>query len=226
MISADDYGYAPAYDRGILEAADAGALDAVSVMVARRRPPDVRPLLRSGVELGLHLELTTLPPTEATAGEAERRAALTSLSRQLEAFGELFGRNAAFLDGHHHCHALPGLAALIGRAAADRGLPTRSIDARHRRLLRSLGVPTPDLLVGRLREDRPALPPELEPLLVGEPASIRGVVEWMVHPGHPDASAGSAYDAGREQDLRLLGELLESGPLRRLRATHAAALAR
>ena len=46
----------------------------------------------------------------------------------------------------------------------------------------------------------------------------------MVHPGHPDPASGSAYDAGREQDLRLLVDLLDAGPLRGLRATHAGAL--
>ncbi len=35
IVNADDYGYHPAYDAGILEAAGAGALDAVSAMVTR-----------------------------------------------------------------------------------------------------------------------------------------------------------------------------------------------
>ena len=35
IISADDYGYSPAYDEGILEAAEAEAIDAVSVLVRR-----------------------------------------------------------------------------------------------------------------------------------------------------------------------------------------------
>src|SRR4051794_88448 len=35
IITADDYGYSPRYDEGIVEAAGAGAVDSVSVMVTR-----------------------------------------------------------------------------------------------------------------------------------------------------------------------------------------------
>jgi predicted glycoside hydrolase/deacetylase ChbG (UPF0249 family) len=157
------------------------------------------------------------------AGDAERRAASASLVEQLDAFERIFGRPAAFLDGHHHCHATAGLAAAAGRIAAERGMPVRSVDAAHRRLLRGLGVVTPDLLVGRLAESEPALPSEIEALLTGE-RSVGGVVEWMVHPGHPNPAATSSYDAGRLQDLQLVMELRDELPLRRVRATHVVGL--
>jgi len=218
IISADDFGYAAPYDRGILDAASAGAVDAVSVMV-KRGPVDAEALLETGVEAGLHLELGT----GAIADDAERDAAQASLREQLGAFESAFGRTPAFLDGHHHCHATPGLAGVVAALAAERGLIVRSVDAAHRRLLHSLGVATPDLLVGRLEQTEPVLPAEIEALMLGDPTSA-GVVEWMVHPGHADPRSGSAYDSGREQDLRLVGDLLDSGALRGLRATHAAAL--
>lgn len=210
IISADDYGYAPGYDAGILEAAAAGAIDGVSAMV-RRGPVEAGALAATGVEIGLHLEL-------------EPDATRTTATLQLEVFEDVFGRPPAFLDGHHHCHAAPGIAMTVGQLAAERGLVTRSIDEAHRRLLRSLGVTTPDLLVGRLNERDPAMPSELEAMMMGEGPPAADVVEWMVHPGHTDRSSGSTFDAGREQDLRLLLDLLDAGPLRRLRATHAAAL--
>jgi hypothetical protein len=93
----------------------------------------------------------------------------------------------------------------------------RSVSPRHRHLLRSLGVQTPDRLVGRLTEREPALPSELETALRGEPLPS-GLTEWMVHPGHGDPRGGSSYDAGREQDLQLLIELVSEprfGELRR-----------
>jgi predicted glycoside hydrolase/deacetylase ChbG (UPF0249 family) len=216
IIAADDYGYSPAYDRGILEAAGAGAIDAVSAMVDRGGLVP-QALLSTGVEVGLHLELA-MP--EGRAGEEERHAAIAELRRQLERFEDRFGRPAAYLDGHHHAHAAPGLAAGIARVAGERGLSVRSVDARHRRLLHCLGVATPDRLIGRLSESEPVRPPELETLR-------SGVTEWMVHPGHSDPASGSSYDAGREQDLRLLLELgdrsawLARGVLRR---THTEAL--
>jgi len=211
IISADDYGYAPAYDQGILEAARAGAVDAVSIMVGRG-PIDAASLLATGVELGIHLELA-------------RGSSRADAERQLQEFESALGRPPAFLDGHHHCHAAPGIAGVIGQLAAEHRLIARSVDGSHRRLLRRLGVPTPELLVGRLREDEPAMPPELESVMTGEGPPAAGVVEWMVHPGHTDRATGSAYDAGREQDLRLLLDLLDAGPLRSLRSTHASALA-
>ena len=211
IISADDYGYAPAYDQGILEAARAGAVDAVSIMVGRG-PIDAASLLATGVELGIHLELA-------------RGSSRADAERQLQEFESALGRPPAFLDGHHHCHAAPGIAGVIGQLAAEHRLIARSVDGSHRRLLRRLGVPTPELLVGRLREDEPAMPPELESVMTGEGPPAAGVVEWMVHPGHTDRATGSAYDAGREQDLRLLLDLLDAGPLRSLRSTHAGALA-
>jgi predicted glycoside hydrolase/deacetylase ChbG (UPF0249 family) len=222
IISADDYGYAPAYDRGILEAAAAGAVDAVSAMVRRGRL-DHLALLGSGVEVGLHLELGPGSGADTVAGEVERDSARAALAMQLSEFERAFGRPPAFLDGHHHCHATPGLAGVVAQLAAQCGLPVRSVDQAHRRQQRRLGVATPDLLVGRLHDDEPATPAALQALLMGDEAPD-GVVEWMVHPGHSDPASGSSYDAGREQDLRLLLELLDASPLRRLRATHAVAL--
>ena len=64
IITADDYGYSPRYDAGIVEAAGAGAVDSVSVMVTRDGL-DPGPLVETGVEAGLHLEL----PRELTEGD-------------------------------------------------------------------------------------------------------------------------------------------------------------
>jgi predicted glycoside hydrolase/deacetylase ChbG (UPF0249 family) len=190
VIDADDYGYAPAYDAGIVEAARAGAIDGASVMAMRR--PDVRPLQEAGIALGLHLERHPAPAEQAAA------------------FAALAGGPPAYLDGHHHVHADDALAEAVGNLALELEVPVRSVDAAHRRALRARGIPTPDRLVGRLVESEPALPSEIAAWLAGSnPAP--GVTEWLVHPGHPDASAGSAYDGGRGEDLALLLELGDRG---------------
>jgi predicted glycoside hydrolase/deacetylase ChbG (UPF0249 family) len=202
IITADDYGYAPGYNRGILEAADARAVDAVSAMVARRWC-DPAPLIATGVEVGLHLELPG-PDLEA----------------QLARFEELFGRPPDYLDGHHHCHARPEVTDDVARTAAERALPVRSVDSGHRQRLRVAGVITQDLLIGRLRPSSPALPTPLAP----DGVLPSGVTEWMVHPGYSDPEAGSSYDAAREEDLDLV--LGISAELRRRvrRETHRHAL--
>jgi predicted glycoside hydrolase/deacetylase ChbG (UPF0249 family) len=217
IISADDYGYAPAYDRGILEAARAEAIDSASVMVGMVGPAAVASLLATNVEIGLHVAIP-LAFRALTAAQVREH-----LEMELTSFERVFERPPAFLDGHHHCHAGHGVAATIGRLAAERDLPVRSVNPAHRRLLRGLGVATPDLLVGRIKQTEPAVPPEIQALLVGDQVPD-GVVEWMTHPGHPDPDSGSSYDSGRLQDLRLLMDLREELPLRRLRASHALAL--
>ncbi len=219
IVSADDYGYRPGYDRGIVEAAAAGAVDAVSVLVARDRCQPA-PLLATGVEIGLHLEL---PERASGGGSGEGRAAVAALREQLERFARLFERPAAFLDGHHHCHAAPGVAEALAREAARRSLPVRSIDAAHRRLLRERGVATPDRLVGRLAEAAEALPQELRAAVEGG-ALPAGVTEWMVHPGYPDPESGSGYDAGRGEDLELVLGLARAPGLAAARVTHRRAL--
>jgi predicted glycoside hydrolase/deacetylase ChbG (UPF0249 family) len=222
VISADDYGYGPTYDRGLLEAAVAGAVDAAGAMVLRDGC-DPEPLVDTGVEIGLHLELPEDLAGRGRAGPVERDAAVAALREQLDRFGELFGRPAAYLDGHHHCHAAPGLASALARVAHQHGLPVRSVSARHRRLLRCLGVATPDRLVGRVSEDEPALPAEIRAAIEGGELPP-GVTEWMVHPGYGDPAASSRYDAAREEDLAVLDELASQPRLAALRRTHAQAL--
>jgi predicted glycoside hydrolase/deacetylase ChbG (UPF0249 family) len=198
IVTADDYGLARAYDEGILEAVRADAVDAVSAMVLR--DPEPGPLLESGVEVGLHLE----PLSSA------------SLDAQVKRFEELFGRVPAHIDGHHHCHAHGARWALaVARVGRRLRIRVRSVSARHRRLLRSLGVITNDHLVGRLREAEPALPAEV--VCAAGNAPLPGITEWMTHPGRRDPHSRSGYDEGREEDLRLLLALAEDPSLRKQR---------
>jgi predicted glycoside hydrolase/deacetylase ChbG (UPF0249 family) len=178
IVTADDYGYSPRYNQGILAAAEAGALDSVGAMVTRAWC-DPGPLVRTGVEVGLHM--TREAPLEG----------------QLEMFGRLFGAPPGYIDGHHHCHAAEDLAEAVAAAALELGIPVRSVSEEHRRGLRDAGVRTPDRLVGRLEADEPALPAILGRLPAGS-------TEWMVHPGLADPTVGSAYDAARGEDLELL----------------------
>ncbi|HMC06537.1 MAG TPA: ChbG/HpnK family deacetylase [Solirubrobacterales bacterium] len=223
IITADDYGYARGYDEGIVEAAGARALDAVSAMVLREGI-DPEPLLGTGSEIGLHLELPPEVTGGARAGKRERELAVGALREQLARFESMFGRPPAHLDGHHHCHAHPGLASAIAREAASRGLPVRSVGDAHRALLRRHHVRTADRLVGRFSEEaEAALPIELRPVVEDGGELPPGLTEWMVHPGHRDPESGSGYDQAREEDLDLLLGLSLDPALSAARLTHAAA---
>jgi predicted glycoside hydrolase/deacetylase ChbG (UPF0249 family) len=190
IITADDYGYWPTYNEGILAAIEAGALDAVSVLVDREHC-DPQPLLESGVELGLHIDF------EGRHGSRSGPAARTALGVQMDRFTDKFGRWPSFLNGHHHCHARPELATPVLQTAQQIGIPVRSVSPDHRQWLRERGIATPDLLLGRLLSSEPADPAELRALPVG-------VTEWFTHPGYPDPASGSDYDLARREDLDIL----------------------
>jgi predicted glycoside hydrolase/deacetylase ChbG (UPF0249 family) len=190
VITADDYGYWPSYNEGILSAVEAEAVDAVSVMVERDYC-DPRPLLETGVEVGLHIDF------EGRWGARSAAPARTSLRVQLEKFVDLFGRWPSFLDGHHHCHARPELATPVLETAKQIGVPVRSVSRDHRQWLAERGIKTPDLTLGRMDSNENAEPPELRDL-------PPGVTEWFTHPGYPDADSGSSYDVARREDLELL----------------------
>jgi predicted glycoside hydrolase/deacetylase ChbG (UPF0249 family) len=194
VITADDYGYWPSYNDGILEAIAMGAVDCVSAMVEREHC-EPEPLLESGVEIGLHIEF------EGRWGPRSGAPARTSLRVQLERFGDLFGRWPSFLNGHKHCHARPELATPVFQTAQQIGSPVRSVNPDHRQWLRERGIDTPDLLIGRMESKGPAQPAE-----VRNPPD--GVTEWMVHPGHPDKDSGSSYDRARQEDLAVLQKVM------------------
>jgi predicted glycoside hydrolase/deacetylase ChbG (UPF0249 family) len=194
VITADDYGYWPSYNQGILETIEMGAVDCVSAMVEREHC-DPEPLLDSGAEIGLHIEF------EGRWGARSGAPARTSLRVQLERFGDLFGRWPAFLSGHKHCHARPELATPVFQTAQQIGAPVRSVNPDHRQWLRERGIDTPDLLIGRTESKEPAEPPE-----VRNPPD--GITEWMIHPGHADAESGSSYDRARHEDLALLQKIM------------------
>jgi predicted glycoside hydrolase/deacetylase ChbG (UPF0249 family) len=194
VITADDYGYWPSYNQGILEAIGMGALDCVSAMVDREYC-DPAPLLESGVEIGLHIEF------EGRWGSRSGAPARTSLRVQLDRFVDFFGRWPSFLNGHKNCHARPELATPVFQTAQQIGAPVRSVNPDHRQWLRERGIDTPDVVIGRMRSNEPAEPPELRNL-------GRGVTEWVTHPGHADAESGSSYDIARQEDLALLQRVM------------------
>jgi predicted glycoside hydrolase/deacetylase ChbG (UPF0249 family) len=213
IITADDWGYSPRYNAGIEEAARAGAVDAVSVLVLRPAA-EPEPLLDCGVEIGLHLELPQ---------RRGHREVLDAPRRQAEAFERLFGAPPRYIDGHRHCHAALPLAAAAEDLALELRVPMRAVGEDHRFRLEERQIPSADRLVGRMDEGEPALP-QLLVEAIEEEAMPWGTTEWAVHPGHSDPNGDSSYDSGREEDLALLLRLKDDGMLASARATHRVAL--
>jgi predicted glycoside hydrolase/deacetylase ChbG (UPF0249 family) len=206
IVTADDYGYSSRYNEGILRAASAGAIDAASAMVLHGDcAPE--PILASGVEVGLHIELPA--GVDDADAEAEPR-------RQLGIFKNVFRRPPAYLDGHHHSHAGDSIAGEVEAIALELGVRVRCAGDEHRDRLRAAGIRTPERLIGRYAESQSPLPEEIERVAEGADAPT-GLTEWMTHPGLSDPSVGSSFDRGREDDLAVLLRFASSPFLRRWR---------
>lgn len=192
VVNADDLGYDPEIDRGILEAHARGLVTSATAMV--ETPFAAAALAAAPATLGIGLHLVVDP----SAGEAEARAALL---RQLGTFEALRGAAPTHLDSHKHAHARPGVLAAVAAVAAARGLPVRAMDASLRAALRGKGVVTTDAFLG----DASLRPGWTEATLLAALAALpAGVTELMAHPGYRPAVARTSFGVEREEELRAL----------------------
>jgi len=192
IVNADDLGYDPEIDRGILEAHGRGIVTCASAMVDT---PFAKSALRAApptLAVGLH---AVLDPSSAPA--AARRA----LRRQLERFGELRGSPPSHLDSHRHVHAGPALFPVFVEVAAGAGLPLRVLDPPMRRAARARGVVTADAFLGDA-----ALRPcwTAERLLEALRTLPEGTSELMAHPGYAPRQARTSFGREREEELAAL----------------------
>jgi predicted glycoside hydrolase/deacetylase ChbG (UPF0249 family) len=148
VLCADDYGLTDGVSRGILHLADAGRISATGAMTNMPGWPALAPALRERDKLvaaGLHLNLTAGAPLRPMPGLAPSgrfpalgavvRGALSrrlpldeiraEIERQLDSFERAFGAPPAFVDGHQHVHALPGIREALIDALLARGYARR-----------------------------------------------------------------------------------------------------
>ena len=150
VVSADDFGFTPAINRGVIDAFERGVVTAVSMMVDQPGSREaVRYARQAGAELdvGLHLNLSVgRPCTRARSLTDTRTGAYLPIAtlvaracarrvRAEEAFTECMaqanrlrdvGLTVTHLDGHRHLHLLPGIWEGVVAAADDLGgLPVR-----------------------------------------------------------------------------------------------------
>jgi predicted glycoside hydrolase/deacetylase ChbG (UPF0249 family) len=192
VVNADDLGYDPAIDRGILEAHAAGIVTSASAMVDG---PFAEAALRTAprtLDLGLH---AVLEPSLA------RAAAAAAVRTQLARFEALRGAPPTHLDSHKHAHASPAILAAFAEVAAERDLPVRALDAPMRETLRAAGVRTPDAFLGDAAR-RPAW--TVEALVEALAGVGEGVTELMAHPGYPPERVRTSFGAERAIELAAL----------------------
>ncbi|XP_005391760.2 PREDICTED: carbohydrate deacetylase [Chinchilla lanigera] len=139
VVTADDFGYCPRRDEGIVEAFLAGIVTSVSLLVNGAAAESAAELARRhGIPTGLHANLSEgrpvglarhgpsslLSPEGFFLGKmgfreavAAGRVALSQVREELEAqlsrFRELLGRPPTHVDGHQHVHVLPGVCQVF-----------------------------------------------------------------------------------------------------------------
>ncbi|HEX9053202.1 MAG TPA: ChbG/HpnK family deacetylase [Anaeromyxobacter sp.] len=192
VVNADDLGYDPEIDRGILEAHARGIVTSATAMVETPFAARALGLAPPSLGVGLHAVIDR----DAGRAEAER-----ALRRQLAAFRALRGADPTHLDSHKHAHAAPGVLQAFAAVAAELGLPVRAIDAGMRSALRARGVLAADAFLGDAAR-RPAW--SREALLAALASLPDGVTELMAHPGHAPSHARTSFGAEREIELAAL----------------------
>jgi predicted glycoside hydrolase/deacetylase ChbG (UPF0249 family) len=147
VINADDFGFAPGVNRGIVEAHEAGTLTSTSMMVSAPAFDEAAHLVRTRVPrlgIGLHLNLVAgRPLTDATSLVNPRtgcfhalpelaRRALSGQVHPVDVRRECDAQLAALrqagivpthLDSHRHAHALPGVLPAVVASARAAGVP-------------------------------------------------------------------------------------------------------
>ncbi|XP_075390423.1 carbohydrate deacetylase isoform X2 [Tenrec ecaudatus] len=139
VITADDFGYCPRRDEGIVEAFLVGAVTSVSLLVNGAATESAAELARRhSIPTGLHANLSEgrpvgparhgasslLGPEGFFLGKMGFRKALAAgdvalaqvreeLEAQLSRFRELLGRDPTHVDGHQHVHVLPGVCQVF-----------------------------------------------------------------------------------------------------------------
>jgi chitin disaccharide deacetylase len=192
VVNADDLGYDPEIDRGILEAHARGIVRSATAMV---RTPFAEAVLRAAPpSLGVGLHAVLDPSSTRAAAEAELRS-------QLSRFVALRGAPPTHLDSHKHAHARPEVLTAFAAVAAERGLPVRAVGGGMRAALRARGVATSDRFLGDAAR-RPAWTGE--ELLRALAEIGEGVTELMAHPGYAPSHAATSFGAEREIELAAL----------------------
>ncbi len=240
VIVADDLGVDTPRNRGIAEAVRSGIVTAVSVLANGSATAEVPALLANcaGVQTGLHLNLSEGPSLTGGPralvdgsgrfpGKDRARAVLQEggndllgLEEEIEAQFDalrLLGIPISFVNAHQHVHVLPGVAPLVARAAARRGVAVIRVPGSGgaplglrsllglagpaREAFRRAGLRIPEVFLGHRFLDRPdeaTLAAEIEA------AGAGSVAEFMVHPGYADEGSVPFSSPAREAELRTL----------------------
>jgi predicted glycoside hydrolase/deacetylase ChbG (UPF0249 family) len=189
LLVADDLGYDPAIDAGILEAHRDGVVAAASALVTGPYAEGALSGAPRSLPVGLHLDL----PKGLDGPEAER-----VIRAQLRRFEEIRGAPPGHVDGHRHVHAEPAVLDALLRVAGPLRLRVRALDPAMRDRIRAAGARACDAFAGDA-----ALRPcwTAERLAAAAGALPAGTTEIMLHPGRKPTHVRTSFGAEREVEL-------------------------
>lgn len=135
ILCADDFAFSTEDSLVIAELLRSGKLNATSCMTLRPNWKDDSAMLRDmpdTAQIGLHLTLTEEVPIHpngftqdgvmpgidpltrmAARGQLDAGEIRREVEAQFERFEDAMGRPPAFVDGHQHSHALPGIRPIV-----------------------------------------------------------------------------------------------------------------
>jgi chitin disaccharide deacetylase len=134
IVNADDFGLSPGVNKGIIEAHKKGIVTSASLMVRGISAPDAVACNReqSSLSLGLHFEIYEWTyrndewiPLYEVAPWDDAVAVKNELSKQLERFHQIVGRNPTHLDSHQHAHRSEPVKSVLLETGDKLGIPVR-----------------------------------------------------------------------------------------------------
>ncbi len=139
IVNADDFGMSAGVNRGIIEAHCQGIVTSASLLV---RWPDAAQAVALSREwpllgLGLHIDLGEWAYRNGNwvalyevVPLPDRDSVLREVSRQLELFRQLTGRNPTHLDSHQHVHREEPVRSIMADIANNCSIPLRHFSPR------------------------------------------------------------------------------------------------
>jgi predicted glycoside hydrolase/deacetylase ChbG (UPF0249 family) len=204
IINADDFGLSAETNAGIIRCHEQGILTSASLMV---RWPDAREAAtyarrQSTISVGLHVELAEWIFKDGNwvakyevVKTSDVAAVKGEVTRQLDAFRSLVGRDPTHIDSHQHVHRDEPVRSILSAIARDLGVPLRSFDPQ----VQHCGA-----FYGQTGEGEPYPEGITTAALLNILDSLPvGITEMGCHPGN-DENLDSVYRLERKQEMQVL----------------------
>lgn len=125
VVNADDFGYWPSVNRGIVDSHVGGVLTSASLMVTGHAVAEAVELSREHPSLSLGLHFDVWGEDERSFPTADAGAVRDEFLRQLEEFERLLGRLPTHVDSHRHVHREDHLFPVFVEVVEPLGVPLR-----------------------------------------------------------------------------------------------------